>query len=229
MKLEINLNIENAINNALAPEKLNPLLERAINEAIKSAIEDATGYRSEFREVMKEQLKTAMPHGIGIDDVAKFQHVLNTAMNKLVDAANNETVKTAVEKAVKSVMPDVPARIKMSDLIKAARDGFHKEDHEAFYANYCESEYSTGGGWLALDDDADCRNEYAAEIRLAITKEGEVYSLKFDNKQVTPASLPNAIGRMDGLLLSMYVGRTTIEMDIDANDIENLASDQTNY
>lgn len=226
MKLEINLNIEDAINNALMPEKLSPLLEKAVNDAIKSAIEDATGYRSEFRKAIESQLKTAMPHGLGVSDVAKFQHVLNTAMNKLVDAANNETVKTAMEKAVKSVMPDVPASIKMSDLIKAARDGFHKEDHEPFYAYYRESNYC-GGGWLALDSDPDCRSEYAAENHLAITKEGEVYSLKFAGKQVTPGSMPNAIGGLEGLLLSMYVGRTTIEMDIDANDIESLASEQT--
>lgn len=229
MKLEINLNIEDAINKALAPEKLNPLLEKTVNDALKSAIEDATGYRSEFRKAMEVQLKEAMPHGMGISGVAKFQHVLNAAMTKLVDAANNETVKAAMEKIVKAVIPNVPARVKMSDLIKVARDGFHKEDHEAFYANYRESEYSSGGGWLALDDDPDCRSEHSAEIYLAITKEGEVYSLKFDGKQVTPASMPNAIGHMDGLLLSMYVGRTTIDMDIDADDIESLARDQSDY
>jgi len=228
MKLEINLNIEDAINNALAPEKLNPLLDKAVNDALKSAIEDATGYRSEFRKAMEVQLKEAMPHGMGVADVAKFQHVLNAAMTKLVDAANNETVKAAMEKAVKSVMPDVPARVKMSDLIKAARDGFHKEDHEAFYANYKESEYG-GGGWLSLDGNEDCRSEYSAETLLSITKEGEVYSLKFNGKQVTPSSMPDAIGHMDGLLLSMYVGRTTIDIDIDADDIESLARDQSDY
>lgn len=224
MKLEINLNIEDAINKALTPEKLNPLLEKAVNDAIKSAIDDATGYRSEFRKALETQLKEVLPHGLGISDVAKFQHVLNTAMTKLVDAANNESVKTAMDKVVKSVMPDVPARINMSDLIKAVRDGFHKEDHEAFYAHYRESDW--GGGWLSLDDDEDCRSEHAAEIRLAITKDGEVYSLTLNDEQVTPSKLPKAISRMDGLLLSMYVGRTTIEMDIDANDIESLAQSQ---
>ena len=228
MKLEINLDIESAINNALAPEKLNPLLEKAVNEAIKHAIYDATGYRSEFRKTLEEQLKTAMPHGLALDDVAKFQHVLNTAMNKLVDAANNDTVKTAMEKVVKSVMPDVPVRIKVSDLVKAARGGFHKEDHEAFYAHYRESSYGPGG-WLALDGDESCRSEHSAEIQLAINAEGEVYSLRMNGKHVTPTSMPDAIGRLEGLLLSMYVGRTTIEMDIDAHDIESLAGDQTKY
>lgn len=224
MKLEINLNIEDAINKALTPEKLNPLLEKSVNDAIKSAIDDATGYRSEFRKALETQLKEVLPHGLGISDVAKFQHVLNTAMTKLVDAANNESVKTAMDKVVKSVMPDVPARIKMSDLIEAARDGFHKEDHESFYARYRESDW--GGGRLSLDDDEDCRSEHAAEIRLAITKDGEVYSLTLNDEQVTPSKLPKAISHMDGLLLSMYVGRTTIEMDIDANDIESLAQSQ---
>lgn len=227
MKLEINLDIKSAIDTALSPEKLNPILQKAINEAITRAIDDATGYRSEFRKTLEDQIKTAMPHGLALDDLAKFQHVLNNAMSKVVDAANNETVKTAMEKAVKSVMPDVPTRIKMSDLVKAARDGFHKEQHEAFYAHYRESDW--GGGWLSLDDNEDCRSEHSAEIHLSINEKGEVYSLKMNGDHVTPTSMPNAIGHLESLVLSMYVGRTTIEMDIDADDIESLAGDQTNY
>ena len=228
MKLEINLDIKSAIDTALSPEKLNPILQKAINQAITSAIDDATGYRSEFRKTLEEQLKTAMPHGLALDDLAKFQHVLNNAMSKVVDTANNETVKTAMERAVKSVMPDVPTRIKMSDLVKAARDGFHKEQHEAFYAHYRESSYGHGG-WLSLDGNEDCRSEHSAEIQLSISEKGEVYSLKMNDQLVTPTSMPNAIGHLESLVLSMYVGRTTIDMDIDADDIESLAGDQTNY
>lgn len=227
MKLEINLNIEDAINKALSPEKLNPLLEKAVNEALKSAIDNATGYRSEFREALEKQMKDALPHGFALDDVAKFQHVLNASMSKLVDVANNETVKAAMDKVVKSVMPDVPARVKVSELIKDARQGFLKADHEAFYAKYRESEYSSGSGWLSLDEDEGCRSERSAGIQLAISKNGEVYSLKMDGKQIMPSSVPNALGHFEGLLLSMYVGRTTIEMDIDADDIESLARDQS--
>ena len=225
MKLEINLDIQSAIDTALSPEKLNPILQKVINEAITRAIDDATGYRSEFRKTLEEQLKTAMPHGLALDDVAKFQYLLNNAMNQMVGAANNDTVKTAMEKAVKNAMPDVPNRIKISELIKEARDGFHKDAHEAFYAKYRESKYGPGG-WLSLDSDEDCRSEHSAEIQLAINESGDVYSLKMDGKQVTPTSLPNAIGRLEGLILSMYVGRTTIEIDIDEYEIESLATSQ---
>lgn len=237
MEIKINLDIAGAIEKALTTDVLAPLVDKAITAAIKDAIEDATGYRSKFREAIKEQLATAMPHGLELDHVAKFQHILNAAMAQLVHAANSDTVQAAMIKAVKAVMPDVPTRIKLSELIKEARSGFHKEDHEAFYALLEESEY--GGGWLYLDSDEKPGDglysssyksredrKYNADMRLAINKEGEVYALKLDGVDITPQKLPNAVGDFDGLLLSMYVGRTSIEIDIDADDVESLAAEQ---
>jgi len=227
MKLEINLDLESALNKALSPEKMGPLLESVVNAAIKSAIEEATGYRSEFRKTLEAQVKETMPSGLDLRDVAKFSHVLNASIATVVDAANNATIKAAMDKVVKSVIPDVPATIKLSELIKVAREGFHKTDCEEFYAHYRESEF--GGGWLALDRDSDCRSQHSAAIYLAISKNGSVYSVKMNCVPVTPASMPNAVGHLDSLLLSMYVGRTSIELDIDAHEVESLAGDQTEY
>ena len=224
MKLEINLDLESALNKALSPEKMGPLLDAAVNAAIKCAIEEATGYRSEFRRALESQVKSVMPSGLDLGDVAKFSHVLNARIAAVVNAANNATIQAAMDKAVKAVIPDSPATIKLSELIKAAREGFHKEGHEDFYAHYRESEY--GGGWLALDSDSDCRSEHLAAIYLSISSDGNVYGLRMDSVPVTPASMPNPVGRLDGLLLSMYVGRTSIEMDIDADEVESLARDQ---
>ena len=41
-----------------------------------------------------------------------------------------------------------------------------------------------------------------------------------------PKSGPDAIGRFDALLLSLYVGRTTLEIDMDEHDVESAASEQ---
>jgi hypothetical protein len=231
MKIEITLDIESAIQKAIAPEALAPIVEKAIAAAVKDAIEDVTGYRSAFRTALKEQLSTAMPHGLQLDDVAKFQHVLNSAITHVVHAANSDTVQTALTKAVKDVMPEVPARIKLSELIKQARDGFHKNQHEAFYALYEESDY--GGGWLYLDSDEKPGigtyredRKYKASTRLSINKDGEVYATKLDGVDLTPAKLPSAVGRFEGLLLAMYVGRTSIEVDIDDSEVESLSAEQ---
>lgn len=232
MKLEITIDIETAINNALRPEALQPILDKHITTAIDTAIRSATGYQSQFSKALEEQIKAALPHGLHISDVAKFQQVLNAAMNRTVQSCNEGAVRVALERAVQSVMPDVPPVLKLSELLKEARHGFHKGEQEEFYAHYEPSTHGDGG-WLYLDENerpgsslyarppqyrADLK--YSAKHRLAINGTGDVYTLRLDGTDITPASLPDVIGRFKSLLLAMYVGRTRLEIDIDADDVE---------
>ncbi|PZP57453.1 MAG: hypothetical protein DI604_34755, partial [Delftia acidovorans] len=127
MEIKIELDLSAIVAQAVSAERIQPIVDKAIAEAVKDAINDATGYRSKFRDAMKEQLSEAMPHGLRIDDVAKFQQVLNAAVSSAVQGENAKSVQTAIKSAVGSFMPDLPARIKLSDLLQRARDGFHKE------------------------------------------------------------------------------------------------------
>lgn len=226
MQFTFDIDLQAIVAKTMAPENIAPVLEAAITKAFKSAVDDATGYRSEFSEKLKTQLKEALPHGLAIDEVAKFQFILNQVVNSAVHDANSETIRVAMAKAVGSVMPDVPARIKLSELVEKAREGFHKEQHEAFYAKFEPSEYG-GGGHLSLHGNEDCRSHYSADVRLAFNEAGEVYTLKMRGAEVTPGKLPDAISRFDGILLSLYVGRSTIEIDIDEDDVRSAA--EANY
>jgi hypothetical protein len=227
MEITINLDIQSIIETAVSAERLQPIVDKAISEAIKDAIGEATGYRSKFREELKAQLSESMPHGLRIDEVAKFQQVFNLAITEAVHGANAEAIQTAMRASMKDVLPDVPARIKLSELMEKARDGFHKDAHEEFYAHLEMSDY--GGGWLYLDRNANCGDKYRADMRIAFTKDGEVYALRLDGKDLTIKSKPDAIGRFDGLLLSMYVGRTSLEIDIDDVDVEYAARSKEDY
>ncbi len=224
MQITIDLDLQKLIADAVNTERLQPLIDKAIVSAISSAIDDATGYRSQFREELKKQLSDSMPHGLSIDDCAKFQQMANAAVTEVVHGANAETIQTALRESFKAMVPDVPTVIKLSELMKKARGGFHKEQHEAFYAHLETSQY--GGARLYLDSNEDCREKYRADICIAFNKEGEVYSLKLDGIDITPKSAPDAIGRFDGLLLSLYVGRTKLEIDMDEGDVEGAASEQ---
>lgn len=219
MQFNFEIDIESIVTAAVAHDRIQPLLDKAITEALKSAISDATGYRSEFQTKLKAQLAEALPHGLGVDDVAKFQFVLNRAVTDAVHGANSDALQTAMRDVVKGVMPDVPASIPLSEFIDLARDGFHKDRHEAFYARLELS--NSGGGWLYLDSDESCGSEYSANTRLSFNAEGEVYALRMDKKDVTPLGLPQAITRFEGLLLSLYVGRSRLNVDIDSDDVED--------
>lgn len=225
MEIKIDLNFPELIASAVSAEKIQPILDKAVSQAITGAIREATGYNSPFSKALKQQLTDAMPHGLSIDDVAKFGHVLNAAITDAVHGENTATIQAALRKAATAALPDVPSRIKLSELLKEARDGFHKEEHESFYAHLELSDY--GGGWLYLDDDGDTREKYRADIEIAFTKEGEVYSLRLDGQQITPKSTPTVITRFEGILLSMYVGRTSLEVDQDADEVEYAADEHT--
>lgn len=237
MDITIKIDIEKAIAGALAPEKLAPILDKHITEAITSAISNATGFDSDFRKALKEQLKDAMPHGLRVDEATKFQHILNGAINAAVSGANNDAVRTAIEKSVVGSIASAPPSIKLSEFMQLVPDGIRVEGGAKFYA-YLDSDY--GLHHLYLDKDpapgsstsfrGNYRSrgdrKYSAAYSLAFNKEGEVYSLKLDEKVITPASLPNVIGSFDALLMSMYVGRTRLIADIDDDEIESLANEQ---
>lgn len=235
MQITVNFDLEASIAATLSPEKLQPILDKHITAAVTSAIDDATGYRSEFRKALTAQVSEALPHGLSVAYVSKFQHILNASLNVFVQSSNSEAINAALNKAIANVIPDVPAVVKMSELLKMARESFHIEDNGAFYAYYEPSEYG-GGGHLYLDEDAHPGSapsykdrddvKYSANFRIAFNKEGDVYALKFYKKDVTPASRPTVITALESVLMSMYVGRTRIEADIDDSDVESAAQEQ---
>jgi hypothetical protein len=45
-----------------------------------------------------------------------------------------------------------------------------------------------------------------------------------DGNQITPASRPNVVGYFDDLMLAMYVGRTGIIADLDADQVKDYAA-----
>lgn len=226
MQFTFDIDLQSIVDKTMAPENIAPVLEAAITKAFKCAVEEATGYRSDFRTKLESQLKEALPHGLGIDDVAKFQHVLNSVINTTVHGANAESVRVALSSAAKNVMPEVPISMTLTELLERAREGFHKEKHEAFFAEMEVSDY--GSTYIYLDSDENPGNSYmrgknSASICLSPNRDGEVYAMKFDGIDMTPTKTPNVIGKFDAVLMCLYTGRTRLIVDIDEDDVKAAA------
>lgn len=228
LNLSIDIDLESVLAKALSAEKLEPIINKYLAEAVTSAVESATGYRSEFRKKLAEQLISVLPHGLESGDVVKFQHILNKAMTDVVNCKNQDAVTLALEHAVKRVMPDSPTAVKMSELLKEARSYFGTEPTESFFAYY-ETDPS-GEGWLYLDSDltAGYGNDitavkYRAKYQLAFNSTGRVDSLQLDNVEVSN-SYPAVVSMFETTLMAMYVGRTTLEVDMTPEEVIEAAA-----
>lgn len=220
MEIKINIDIQQIISEAVSSDVVSSMVAKAMVKAMEDAIREATGYGSEFSKTLKKQLIEALPHGLNLDDIAKFSHVLNSEIEKAIQGENNKTIQAALRQAVAHVVPETPSRIKLTELMKLARDGFHIEEGESFYAKM-RSAY--GGGTLYLDKDHAIKDRYRASIKLSFNEEGLVYALRLDGKDVMPNSNVQIIGKFEAILLSMYVGKTSLELDMDESDVEDAA------
>ena len=59
MNFNFEIDIEGIVAAAVAPERIQPLLDKAITDAMKQSLDEATGYRSEFRKLLTQQLTEA--------------------------------------------------------------------------------------------------------------------------------------------------------------------------
>ena len=231
--MNINIDFQAAIDRAFAPEAMAPILDKHLTAAITSAIQDATGYRSKFSEELKTQLAEALPHGLSVQEIAKFQHILNQTMNTFVGDANRASVETALAKAVGHVMPTVPAVLKLSEFMTGVRAGLHIEEHEAFYAFMKVSTY--GSTYVCIDSDPNpgrqsysdrADRQHRAKYQLSVSEQGDVYAMRLDGVHLTPSKLPNVVGSFEDSLMAMYVGRTKLQIDMDDDELESLSAEQ---
>lgn len=106
MQIAIELDLPAIIAQAVSAERIQPIVDKAVSAALKEAIEEATGYRSDFRAALKKQIGEAIPHGLAIDEAAKFQHMANAAVFDAVAGANAATIKAAIAAGLKAAIPD---------------------------------------------------------------------------------------------------------------------------
>lgn len=235
MKLEITIDfdLQKTLNEQLAPEMLQPIFQTHIRKAITNAIDKATGYNSAFQQKLQQQLTEALPHGLEASSLMKFQHVLNAALEQAVSDCHNDTIRAAFQQCINKTMPEMPTQVTVTELMQAAREGL-LVDNGPFYAFmrtsiggyhhlYLDGSENPGGSTYVRDRESQ---KHSAKYTISFTPEGRVYAMKMDGVNLSPAAMPSVISHFDSLLMSMYVGRTSLKADIDDHDVQHLSCEQ---
>lgn len=225
MNIDINIEglVADAVAAALAPEKLQPIIQANVEKAVKSAIDDNFGYRSPFIELCKESMAAVMPTDLG--DLGRYGDLVLKTFKFALSEHQDHVLKQTITERMEQLLKPLPTRMKLSELVEQltshfsncySRDG---SERPTFII-----EKNDRGYWHLYADpkeDAGRYSQYSCAIHMAFTEDGECYSLKVDEKDDPKKMI--FIGShygADALALNIYTGGTKIDFEeIDVDDI----------
>lgn len=227
MELTINVDIEQAIQAALSPEKIGPAVQKAVDGCVNDALREVFGYGGDVRKALIEQFAALLPHGLSNADASRFQLVLQNTLHDTVLGEQSAALKLAVENSIKGLLQTPAPELKVSELLALYQNDLYS-DEKSFWAEVEESDYAT---YIALDRTRPSSGgRHAARTQLTIGRDGRVYSVAHAGHAFTPNALPKCvISQLDSAILAMYVGRTKLVMDLTPMQIEDFAREGRCY
>ncbi len=216
--MELNIDIESvvaqAVAAALAPERLQPIITKQVEKAVDSAIEEQFGYRAPFRKLLEEKMAAAMP--TDMEDLGRFSDLVLKVISAKLHEAQAEAVAQIIQPKLDAMLKPLPPAMKLSELVEKLlpdladdyrRDGADQptiivERHDNLY-----------GYWRLYIDSRSNRSQYDSRLKIAFRGDGKAYSLSIDDKKTENALLIGPTYNADALLLQIYTGGITIELD----------------
>lgn len=220
MNIDINIEqiVADAVGAALSPEKLQPIITTNVEKAVKSAIDDAFGYRSPFLKLLEGKIAEAMP--TDIEDIGRYGDLVLKAVSAFINETQQDYIRNAIQPKLEGMLKKLPSTMKLSELVKLLVEEF-SQDHLDSERDGSEQptiivRRSTGicsGYWHLHIDPKEGKSEYGCRIRADFQDSGKCYSLKIDDEDMGRALLIGPTYNADALMLNIYTGGITIELD----------------
>ncbi|WP_430317840.1 hypothetical protein [Pseudomonas nitroreducens] len=226
MNIDINIEglVADAVAAALAPEKLQPIIQANVEKAVKSAIDDNFGYRSPFVELCKESMAAVMPTDLG--DLGRYGDLVLKAVRMALNEHQDHALKQTITERMENLLKPLPARMKLSELVEKLTEHFatgHRRegDKPTFIVEVSDVVEGYWGLYADPKEGADRYSKYGCAIQMQFNKEGECYSLRIDEKEDPKNMLfLGSHHGADALALNLYTGGTKVDFeDIYLDDI----------
>lgn len=222
--MQLNIDIQgmlaDAMNNALSPEKLQPIIQSNIERALKDCIEDQLGYRAPFRELLKTKMAEVMP--TDIEGLGMFSDLVMKVIREKLNSSQNDFIAQAIQPQLESLLRPLPATMKVSQLANQLLEYFSEAyEREGGQPTFIiDDDSNVDGYWRFYADPRESSSKYSCKIQMAFNKEGECYSMKLDEREPSKCLLIGQGYGADALALNIYTGKVKIQMD--SNDFSDL-------
>lgn len=209
--------LKSAVSTAFANVVASGAIEQAIEKQLASTIGDLIKNElreySDFGKAIKERVQQAV--GVNLDrmDLPSYNDLILQIIRRQVDGIMQSEAASQLESNMAKLLEQAPAEITLEKLIEEFIEE-HKEDKAGdSFTLLIERKY--GSTYICLDEDAG-KSEYSCDFRLAVDKDGKVYSLALGAKDVAKTLFMGPFYRFERTLFQLYAAKSKIIVAPDA-------------
>lgn len=197
------------------------IVEEKMTKTVASIVDEVLGSYSDFGRQVKEVVKQSLAIDVDKMELPTYnvlvRNVVRERLDQLVHVQGIELLKARMDEIFKTVEPEMELS-KIIESWKEALNDDHERDGEEITVIWEPSTYSSGGGWLYIDEDED-NEKYQCDLRAGINKDGTIYALHWKShdllKEVKTTWAIDSIGEQ---FFRMHAAGSKIIVDMDDVD-----------
>ncbi|MBN3004483.1 hypothetical protein JW897_12130 [Chromobacterium alkanivorans] len=220
LKIDIEKMVADAIAAKLAPEVLQPIIEKNVGEAVQSAIEGQFRYSSDFRKGLEQHITDHMPKTYA--DMGYFGDFVSKAVVAKLNAMMAEQAANVINPMLEEITKPLPSEMKIGDLLQMLFDDFNdtsesyaeKNDYPTFiiWQSYPDSSVLRGYMSVSIDPEEN-KSRHSCKYHLAFDGDGRVTTIRVDDVKITEGLIAGRMFGISRMLLQLYSQQVKVIFD----------------
>ena len=216
-----------AIAENMTPEKLKPIIAKALNETVKSTIEEQFRWNGGAKKAIEAQIQEAMSCDVKMG-LPSYNEQISRMVRDMVDNQFKIEGAKRLKDTIEEILQVPPETIKLSELIETFKEETAEDSSDdsgditcRIYKSYDWSDdlYS-----IELDEKRDQR-KYDCSIRLSVSKDtGKVDSVHAFGFNPESGHLElfakKYLYGTKKLVFQLYAGGSKIDMDVTEDEVD---------
>lgn len=236
LKIDIEKMVADAITAKLAPEVLQPIIEKNVGEAVQSAIEGQFRYNSDFRKGLEQHITDHMPNTYA--DMGYFGDFVSKAVAAKLNAMMADQAATVINPMLQEITKPLPAEMKIGDLLKMLFDDFNDQsesyaednDYPTFIINQSYPDSSALRGYMSVSiDPEENKSRHSCKYQLTFDGNGNVTTIRVDDVKITEGLIAGRMFGISRMLLQLYTQQVKVIFDRTDFDSEFQYRDPDGY
>lgn len=212
------------------------IVDSHVESTVNDIVKDVFGKWSGFSKQLKEHVQESLQINFKDLDLASYNHlILKAIKDKLDDEITNEGVNK-IKSQIESLLSGTKREYKLSELVKELEkeiENLDDLDYDQCHEMTMHTDDSYSSYWVSLDARNDI-SEYDCKYRLLINGDGELCSVKVNNKEsysrrnINEFDVKSILSGLHGLeetLFKAYTSGAKIIIDEDSCELEIFKAD----